>query len=453
MVCVCTYYRLINTHKTETLAPEADTRLWVKEAFTKKDIMQMPTLFNHERAVIIQTRLQAETDPIKKMNLTGEYAMELLSCGKYSESISMLDTIYKFFADYNATMDPVTKRNLYSLVGIAYMRQGEIENCLQHHNHESCLIPIQPKGIHQLTTGSRKAIEIYEKCLAEFPHDLETIYLLNLAYMTLGEYPNRVPKKYLIDPSWFKSKIDFPRYPGIAAQLGVNRFSNAGGTVIDDFNNDGWLDIVVSSLAPTEELVLYLNNGDGTFSDRTEEFGLKGHVAILNFNQTDYNNDGWLDLFLMRGGWYNSQGDMPCTLLKNTGKGSFVDVTMKAGLTKYAASQTSAWADYNLDGWLDLIKANESLPDLERGVDVYINQKDGTFRHESTAYGLTTSLYYKGCVATDANNDRYPDIFFSPLGAPNLLFINQVPLEKRIHASRTWNDSLSPRQELSLLEF
>lgn len=59
------------------------------------------------------------------MNLTGEYAMELLSCGKYSESISMLDTIYKFFADYNATMDPVTKRNLYSLVGIAYMRQGK----------------------------------------------------------------------------------------------------------------------------------------------------------------------------------------------------------------------------------------------------------------------------------------------------------------------------------------
>ena len=89
----------------------------------------------------------------------------------------------------------------------------------------------------------------------------------------------------------------------------------------------------------------------------------------MNFNQTDYNNDGWLDLFLMRGAWFNSQGDMPCTLLKNTGKGFFVDVTMKAGLTKYASSQTSAWADYNLDGWLDLIKANESMPNLQRGVD------------------------------------------------------------------------------------
>lgn len=420
-----------NTNKSKEITPEADTRLWVKDALAKKDIMQMPTTFNHERAAIIQARLQVETDPLKRMNLTAEYANELLNCGKYYESISMLDTIYKFFADYNAEMDPVTKRNLYSMVGIAYMRQGEVENCLQNHNHESCIIPIQSKGVHQLTTGSRKAIEIYEKCLAEFPQDLETIYLLNIAYMTLGEYPERVPKKYLIDPAWFKSKIDFPRYRDIAPQLGVNRLSQAGGTVVDDFNNDGWLDIVVSSLGPQEELILYINNGDGTFSDQTEAYGLKGHVAILNFNHTDFNNDGWLDLFLMRGAWTNSQGDMPCTLLKNTGKGSFVDVTMKAGLTKYAASQTSAWADYNLDGWLDVIKANESFSNLERGVDVYINQKDGSFKHESVEYGLTTNLFYKGCVATDVNNDRYPDLFLSPIGAPNLLYINQGNIGKK----------------------
>ena len=200
LTAVCTV--ACNTNKPEEITAEADTRLWVKEAFAKKDIMQMPTTFNHERAAIIHSRLLAETDLLKKMNLTAAYANELLNCGKYSEAISMLDTIYKFFADYNAEMDSLTKRNLYSMVGIAYMRQGEIENCLQHHNHESCLIPIQPKGIHQLTTGSRKAIEIYEKCLAEFPQDLETIYLLNIAYMTLGEYPHRVPKKYLIDPPW-----------------------------------------------------------------------------------------------------------------------------------------------------------------------------------------------------------------------------------------------------------
>lgn len=414
-----------NTNKSEEITPEADTRLWVKEAFAKKDIMQMSTTFNQERAALIQSRLQTETDPLTRMNLTAEYAIELLNCGKYNETLAQLDTIYKFFADLNAEIDPVTKRNLYSLVGIAYMRQGEVENCLHNHNQESCLIPIQAKGVHQLTTGSRKAIEVYEKCLKEFPQDLETIYLLNIAYMTLGEYPDRVPKKYLIDPSWFKSKIDFPRYTDIAAKLGVNTFSQAGGAVIDDFNNDGWLDIVVTSLGPREELILYINNGDGTFSDQTEAFGLKGHVAILNLNQTDYNNDGWLDLFLMRGAWYNSMGDMPCTLLKNTGKGYFVDVTMKAGLTKYAASQTSAWADYNLDGWLDLVKANESMSNLQRGVDVYINQKDGTFLLESEEYGMTTSLFFKGCVATDVNNDRYPDLFLSPLGAPNLLYVNQ----------------------------
>ena len=133
LTAVCTV--ACNTNKPEEITAEADTRLWVKEAFAKKDIMQMPTTFNHERAAIIHSRLLAETDLLKKMNLTAAYANELLNCGKYSEAISMLDTIYKFFADYNAEMDSLTKRNLYSMVGIAYMRQGEIENCLQHHNH------------------------------------------------------------------------------------------------------------------------------------------------------------------------------------------------------------------------------------------------------------------------------------------------------------------------------
>lgn len=414
--------------KSETdlkISPEEDTRLWVKEAFAKKDIMQIPSMFNLERAATIQARLKAETDLQQKMNLTALYAIELLNSGNYSESLSILDTIYKFFDTYNIQMDSVTKRNLYSLVGIAYMRQGEVENCLHNHNQESCIIPIQSKGVHQLPTGSRKAIEIYEKCLKEFPNDLESRYLLNIAYMTLGEYPDRVPKKYLLDPSWFKSRSDYPRYNDIAATLGINTFSLAGGTVIDDFNNDGWQDIVVTSLGANEELILYINNGDGSFTDKTEAFGLKGHVAILNLNHTDYNNDGWLDLFLMRGGWLNSQGDLPSTLLKNTGKGYFVDVTAQAGLTKYAPSQTSAWTDINLDGWLDLIKANESMTNMPRGVDIYINQKNGTFKHESAEYGMNANLFIKGCVATDANNDRYPDLFFSPSGAPNFLLINQ----------------------------
>jgi hypothetical protein len=424
LLCIIVF---IHCHKNNTVAltPEADTRLWVESAYKKINLMELTSTFNTERAALIKQRLDVEQDANKRVNLTFEYALELIKCGQTQLAIETIDNVTKFLTDNKVPIEGQTRRDLYAIIGIAYMRHGEIENCIQAHNHESCFIPIQNKGIHQLTYGSRKAIETFEQCLSEFPEDLETKYLLNICYQTLGEYPHKVPKQWLIDPSWFSSTIPFPRFEDVAAKTGVNRNGLAGGTVVDDFNNDGWLDIVVTSWGPHTELILYINNGDGTFSDQTEAYNLKGHVGILNLNQTDFNNDGWLDLFLMRGAWYHRNGDLPCTLLQNTGNGSFVDVTLHAGLTKYAPSQTSAWADYNLDGWLDVVKANESLHDFERSVDVYINQHDGTFKHASEDYGLTSSLFYKGCVATDLNNDRYPDMYFSALSAPNYIAINQ----------------------------
>lgn len=127
----------------------------------------------------------------------------------------------------------------------------------------------------------------------------------------------------------------------------------------------------------------------------------------------------------MRGAWFGTLGDIPNTLMMNTWKGTFVDVTTQAGLLKHAPTQTSTWADFNLDGWLDLLVANESLPDFPRGIDLYINQQNGTFSHQSEAYGLTQNEFFKGCVATDANNDGYPDIYLSGLSHTPILMINQ----------------------------
>jgi len=406
-------------------APDPDTRNWVQEAFRKIDTLAMKPSFNTERVILIKAKMDKETDPTKKINLAVDYAQELLKCGRAKECIEMMASITKVLKVNNFQLDNDTKRNLYSIVGIAYLRYGEIENCLQNHNHESCFLPIQGDGVHTLPFGSTQAIQQYKNALKEFPDDLEFKYLLNIAYMTLGKYPDEVPKEYLVNPEWFKSKINFPRYHDVAAEVGVNKNGLAGGVVVDDFTNDGWLDIVITSWGPHEELVFYKNNGDGTFSDQTKAFGLDGQVSILNLNQTDYNNDGWLDLLLMRGGWWQKNGDIPKTLLMNTGKGKFEDVTLKAGITKLAPSQTSAWADYNLDGWIDVIVANESLSDFQRGIDVYINQKDGTFKLESAQWGLTMNQFYKGVTATYANDDKYPDLYFSALADSNSLFINQ----------------------------
>lgn len=410
--------------KTEALTPEEDTRLWVKEAYARMDVMKQNVTFNAERAAILKSRADQETDPIKKFNLIIEYAAELAKTGRTAEAIEIYNYVYDYIKQYNLQMPPIMKQALLSAMAITYMRHGEIENCLKNHNHESCFLPIQGDGVHQLPYGSRNAITLYETILEEFPDDLESKYLLNIAYMTLGEYPAKVPAKWRIDPSWFRSKVKMQPFDDIAPQLGLNRNGLAGGVAIEDFTNDGWLDLIITSWSPKEELLFYKNNGDGTFSDQTEAYGLKGHVGVLNLNYADINNDGWMDIYLMRGGWYQTQGDIPNTLLMNTGSG-FRDVTLNASLTKAGATQASAWADFNLDGWIDLVVAYESLPGYERGIDLYINQKGESFKNEATAYGLTMNHFFKGCVATDVNNDKYPDIYFSSIMNNNFIAVNQ----------------------------
>jgi hypothetical protein len=404
---------------------ESDTRELVKQAYARVNPMNIQATFNAERVAIMKEMLEKETDPGKKINLEIEYAFELLKVGKSLESLKQYETTYNTILANKINLDPKTRRNLHFIIGMAYLRHGEIENCVQNHNHESCFIPIKGDGVHKLPFGSRKAIVQFEGILKEFPDDLEAKYLLNLAYQTLGEYPDKVPAAWRIDPSWYTNKVKIKRFEDIAPLLGVNRNGRAGGVVMDDFTNDGWLDIVLTSWNHNDPTLFYVNNGDGTFSDKSAESGLIGHLGSLHLNQTDFNNDGWMDLYIMRGAWYMKQGDIPNTLLMNTGKGTFVDVTIKAGLTHDAGTQASAWADFNLDGWLDLVVANESIGDYLRGIDLYINQQNGTFTHESAAYGLTQNEFFKGCVAVDANNDRYPDIYFSSLTNGNMLMINQ----------------------------
>src|SRR6266436_7031981 len=103
------------------------------------------------------------------------------------------------------------------------------------------------------------------------PDTLEVKWLLNLAYMTLGKYPAGVPAKYLIPPSAFQSKETIGRFVDVAPAAGLDKFSMAGGTIVDDFDNDGLLDVVTSSYYHCEPLHFFHNNGDGTFTDRAAE--------------------------------------------------------------------------------------------------------------------------------------------------------------------------------------
>src|SRR6185503_9595430 len=91
------------------------------------------------------------------------------------------------------------------LKGMAYLRMGEEQNCCSSNNRDSCLLPIKGEGIHRRKEGSTRAIEIFEEVLRLEPGNLRARWLVNIAYMTLGRYPQDVPATALIPPQAFAS--------------------------------------------------------------------------------------------------------------------------------------------------------------------------------------------------------------------------------------------------------
>jgi tetratricopeptide (TPR) repeat protein len=302
-------------------------------------------------------------------------------------------------------------------LGIAYLHKSEIENGIYQNPDDRCLFPLRPGLKFSKQEDSRQAIQYFKKHLESVPGDLASKWLLNYAYMTVGEYPSGVPPKYLIPPSAFQSSEDAPRFVDVAAAAGLNDVSMAGGLIVDDFENNGLLDIVTSSMNMCEHLRYFHNNGDGTFTDRSDKAGLLDQLGGLNIIQADYNNDGCTDILVLRGGW---EVPMRMSLLKNNCNGTFTDVTREAGLAEPAsATQTAVWADISNDGLLDLFVGSENGP-----AQLFLNKGDGTFENISHAAGVDKVAFTKAVVSADYDNDGYPDFYLSNYAGNNFLYHN-----------------------------
>ena len=306
--------------------------------------------------------------------------------------------------------------------GITALRRGEDENCIMCRGESSCILPINKAAIHTNPLGSQLALKHFTEYLKEFPDDLEVRWLLNLAHMTLGEYPDKVEPRFLVRLDHYdKSEFNIGVFRDIGHLAGVNRLNQSGGAIMDDFHNHGLLDIVVTSFDAAMPMALYRNKGDGTFEERTKEAGLLGQVGGgLYCVQTDYNNDGHLDLFIPRGAWIDSP--VRPSLLRNNGNGTFTDVTTEAGLQEAMNSGSAAWADFDNDGFLDLFICGEKQPSR-----LYRNKGDGTFEDVSVKAGLPTDVHYcKGAAWIDFDNDGYPDLFLNNfVGMPHLFRNNK----------------------------
>ncbi|MXV51172.1 CRTAC1 family protein [Pedobacter sp. HMF7647] len=333
------------------------------------------------------------------------------------------------YEDLLDRMNPEVSKQMLPEAAIAYMRVGERSNCMINHSGGSCIFPIKDDGIHQLKTGSEKAITIYKQLLKANPDDLESRWLLNIAYMTLGQYPGNVPRSLLIPDLDLDTGIHVTPFTDIASELGLDVNNKAGGVITDDFNNDGYLDIFTSSMGTGDPMHYFQNNKDGSFSDLTKNTGLDGITGGLNIQQTDYNNDGYLDIFVLRGGWLtNGFGNEPASLLRNNGDGTFTDVTAASGLLSYQPTQTATWADFNSDGWLDVFVGAENSKNTEPGgvhpCKLFINNQDGTFTEQGKNSQSAITAYVKGVTSGDFDNDGRPDLYISSINGEKYLLKN-----------------------------
>jgi tetratricopeptide (TPR) repeat protein len=315
---------------------------------------------------------------------------------------------------------PGTNSLMDETFGVAYLHKAEMDNGVYREPDDRCIFPPRPgnsSSKYAKPEDSKQAIEYFSKYLEQKPDDLEVKWLLNLAYMTLGQYPQGVPQKYLIPPDVFESKENIGRFVDVAYETGLRTFSMAGGVIVDDFENNGLLDVITSSQNFCEHLHYFHNNGDGTFTERTEQAGLSDQLGGLNIIQADYNNDGCMDFLVLRGGW---EFPMRKSLMRNNCDGTFTDVTRESGLgDSVTSTQTAAWADIDNDGYLDLFIGSENVPS-----QLFRNRGDGTFEDISESAGINQTAYTKAVVAADYDKDGYVDFYVSNQNGNNFLYHN-----------------------------
>ncbi len=192
-----------------------------------------------------------------------------------------------------------------------------------------------------------------------------------------------------------------------------------GGLNWVDYNNDGWLDMFVSDTTGTQGSVLFQNNGDGTFSPAPGA-GLKSAgYGVNGAAWADYDNDGYADLYVAA---YPGGG----LLYHNNGDGSFTRITGTPFNNGQVGTGSCAWGDYDNDGLPDLFVSNSAGGPNKNCL--YHNEGNGRFTQVTQGPPVMTALISTGCSWGDYDNDGFLDLFVINNGSssqtPNALYHN-----------------------------
>ena len=198
----------------------------------------------------------------------------------------------------------------------------------------------------------------------------------------------------------------------------VTNNSNSGGCAWADYDNDGYPDLFVANAGPAADF-LYHNNGNGTFTQITNDPIVLDVLNSSGGSWGDYNNDGYLDLFVT-GGVIGTGYDR---LFRNNGNGTFTKITSDPIVTYSHWSGGSSWGDFNKDGYLDMFVGGYDGINL-----LFVNNGNGTFTRIDTGIIVTDGNYKMGSSWCDYDNDGNLDLFVARnnyFGGNNCLYHNE----------------------------
>jgi len=202
----------------------------------------------------------------------------------------------------------------------------------------------------------------------------------------------------------------YPRFLTEPLRFGMIRYG-PGGIAAVDYDNNGFYDLFIPDGVESK---LFRNRGDGTFEDVTAAAGLSGLDGVSVATFADYDNDGFKDLFV-------SRTFQPNQLFHNNGDGTFTDVTRESGIGEDSCTTVAAWADYDNDGFLDLyvgryLDPRKDIPTTFYARNgepnqLYHNNGDGSFTNVTAKAGVGERGLCLGVVWGDFNDDGYPDLY------------------------------------------